>query len=120
MSTDRQEQIDFSLDTQNLFREESITDLKVGSIRRLVPIHEDGSKDESRTALFMGHSQIMTPEGPLPLQAPLPANNLREAYEEFPKAMQRALNEMVETIKKMQADPKRQHAQDDSRIIIPR
>ena len=63
--------IDFTVDQDNLFREEAITDLKVASIRRLVPVKPDGSDDPGRTPIFMGHSQIMTPEGPLPLQARL-------------------------------------------------
>ena len=38
MNGEGQEQtIDFTIDKTNLHREESITDLKVGSIRRLVP-----------------------------------------------------------------------------------
>jgi hypothetical protein len=111
--------IDFTVDQDNLFREEAITDLKVASIRRLVPVKPDGSDDPGRTPIFMGHSQIMTPEGPLPLQARLAANNLAEAYEVFPDAMQQALSEMIKQLEEMyrQANEKKK---DDSRIIVPR
>ena len=113
------EDIDFTVDQGNLFREEAITDLKVASIRRMVPIKPDGSDDPSRTPLFMGHSQVLTPEGPLPLQAQLPANNLAEAYMVFPETMKQALSEMIKQLEEMvrQANEKRK---DDSRIIVPR
>ena len=43
----QEKKIDFSIDKNNLHREEAITDLKVGSIRRLIPIKPDGTEDES-------------------------------------------------------------------------
>ena len=113
-----QENIDFTVDQTNLYREESITDLKVASIRKLVPIKPDGSDDPSRTPIFYGNTQLMTPEGPLPLQAPLTANNIHEAYEQFPQAMQAALSEMIEKIQQMQKEQQRSK-QNDSRIIVP-
>ena len=111
-------EIDFSIDKTNLYREESITDLKVASIRKLIPIKPDGSDDEKRTAVFVGHTQLMSPEGPVPIHAPLNAKNLDEAMEVFPGAMQQALAEMIEKIKQMQQQEKRQQ-RDDSRIIVP-
>jgi hypothetical protein len=111
--------IDFTVDQDNLFREEAITDLKVASIRRLVPIKPDGSDDSSRAPIFMGHSQIMTPEGPLPLQARLAANNLAEAYAVFPSAMQQALSEMIKQLEEMYRR-ENEKKKDDSRIIVPR
>ncbi len=116
---DNSQQIDFTVDQGNLYREESISDLKVASIRQLIPIKPDGSNDPSRTSLFMGHTQIMTPEGPLPLQAPLEANNLAEAYDVFPDAMQKALSEMVRQIQEMQRQERKKKAEGDSRIIVP-
>jgi hypothetical protein len=112
------QQIDFTVDQGNLYREESISDLKVASIRQLIPIKPDGSNDPSRTPMFMGHTQIMTPEGPLPLQAPLEANTLAEAYDVFPDAMQKALSEMVRQIQEMQRKEQEKKAGGD-RIIVP-
>ncbi len=111
-------EIDFTVDKAHLYREESITDLKVASIRRMVPVNPDGSEDTSRTSIFLGSSQLMTPEGPLPLQARLMANNLADAFEEFPRAMQKALDEVIQQLEEM----RRQQAaeqKDDSRIIVP-
>jgi hypothetical protein len=110
--------IDFTVDQSNLYREVAISDLKVASIRQMVPIKADGSDDAGRTPIFMGHTQVMTPEGPLPLQAKLAANNLSEAFEVFPNAMQQALTEMIQQIQEMQRK-EQVKKMDDSRIIVP-
>ena len=110
--------LDFTVDRNNLYREEGITDLKVASIRRLVPIKPDGTDDTSRSPIFMGQTQVMTPEGPLPVQARLSANNLTEAFDVFPVAMQQALSEMVQQLQEMYRQEKAKK-RDDSRIIVP-
>jgi hypothetical protein len=118
MKGEGQEQnIDFTIDKTNLHREESITDLKVGAIRKLIPINPDGTEDKSRTAIFIGHTQLMSPEGPIPIQAALKVNNLEEAMDAFPDAMKQSLSEMIEKIQKMQQQKSKK--KDDSRIIIP-
>jgi hypothetical protein len=124
MSNGGQEQnIDFTVDKDNLYREESVTDLKIASIRRLIPVKLDGTEDKSRTHIFIGHTQLMSPQGPVPLQAPLEANNIEEALGVFPKAMEGAMAKMVENIKKMQEKQQQQQQQgqqgDGSRIIMP-
>ncbi|BBO80046.1 cytoplasmic protein [Desulfosarcina ovata] len=113
-----QEQIDFTVDTNNLYREDAITDLKVASIRRMIPITADGADDSSRSPIFYGHTQIMTPQGALPLQARLMANNLTEAIAAFPQAMEQEMVQVIEQIKRMQAE-EQQKKQNDSRIIVP-
>jgi hypothetical protein len=113
-----QANIDFNVDKDNLYREEAITDLKVASIRRMMPVTADGSDDPTRSPVFFGHTQILTPQGPLPLQARLMANNLTEAIAAFPGAMEREMAQMVEQLKKMQAEEQKKSA-DDSRIIVP-
>ena len=110
------EQIDFNLDPQNLYREESYTDLKAGAIRRLVPVKTDGSMDGARTDIFIGTAQLLTPEGPLPVQARLPANNFQEALTAFPEAMRQATQEMILQLQEMQQKMKQK---EDSRIIVP-
>ena len=49
---------EITVDQNNLYREESFTDLKVASIRRLTPIKADGSDDSSRPALFVGETTL--------------------------------------------------------------
>ena len=118
--TEQAGKIDFTVATNNLYREEAITDLKVASIRRLVPVNADGTEDKSRTPLFMGHTQMMSPEGPVPIQSKLEANNLEEAISLFPEAMEKAFADVVERLKEMQRQQQGQQQQrDDSRIIVP-
>ena len=116
MDQNSTDQIDFNLDTRNLYREESFTDLKAGAIRRLVPVKSDGSEDGARTAIFIGTAQLLTPEGPLPVQARLAANNFQEAIEAFPSAMRQATQEMIVQLQEMQ---KKMQEKEDSRIIVP-
>lgn len=113
-----QEKLEFVVDTNNLYREDAITDLKVASIRRMIPVGADGQDDPSRAPLFFGHTQIITPQGPLPLQAKLAANNLDEAIAAFPAAMEQEMAKMVQQIRKMQEEEQNKQ-QNDSRIIVP-
>jgi len=114
--------IDFSVDRNNLYREEGITDLKVASIRRLVPIRADGTDDPGRDPIFVASSQLMTPEGPLPLQARLKAKTFAEAMDEFPGAMKIALEETIAQIRNFQQQQQQQQQQqkNESRIYVPR
>jgi hypothetical protein len=114
----QQEKLEFVVDTKNLYREDAITDLKVASIRRMIPVGSDGQDDPSRSPIFFGHTQIITPQGPLPLQARLTANNLDEAIAAFPAAMEQEMAQMVQQIRKMQEEEQnKQH--NESRIIVP-
>ncbi len=118
MSGDEQEKkIDFSVDKNNLYREAFVTDLKVASIRKLIPIKPDGTEDAGRTAIFVGHTQLMSPEGPVPLHAPLAANNFEEAIDAFPEAMKKAMSEMVERLDKMRQQKQTQQ-EGDSRNTV--
>lgn len=106
------QKINFTVDRTNLYREEGITDLKVASIRRMVPILSDGSEDSSRSPVFVGATQLMSPEGPVPIQAAIQATSLEEALDAFPQAMQQALSQVI--------DQARKHRQEEaSRIIVP-
>ena len=117
MSEDQQ--INFEVDRQNLYREESLTDLKVAVIRKLVPVNADGSEDKTRQVIFVGHTQVMSPEGPIPLQAELPAANLEDAMSAFPRAMEQEMARVIEQLRQMQAEEQQNKQRDDSRIIVP-
>ena len=108
--------IDFQVDKKNLYREETITDLKIASIQKLTPIHPDGSEDPSRQTIYVGNSQLGTPHGPVPIQARLEGTTLDQAMEAFPKAMEAETQKVIEQFKKMEAEQKKS---DDSRIIVP-
>ena len=114
-----EQQMELTVDKNNLYKEESVTDLKVGSIRVLKPVTIDGSEDSGREEIFIGNTQIMTPQGMIPLQSKLNAKTLEAAIDEFPGAMQQALAKMVDEVKKMQEEEAKRPKQDDSRIIVP-
>ena len=101
-SNDRQGTIDFTVNRNNLYREESFTDVRVAAIRRLTPVKPDGSEDDSRDPIFMGQSQLMTPSGPIMLQSLLDAKTFEESMEKFPAAMQKEMNRVVAEIKDKQ------------------
>ncbi len=103
--SDQPEKIsDVKMDMANLYREEAYTDLKTGGIRKLVPITLDGSEDASRPALFSGHTQVMSPHGPVPIQGAIEAKTLEEAVLGFPQAMEEAMNKMIEEAQQYQRE----------------
>jgi hypothetical protein len=104
--------IDFNLNDKDLYKEESYTDLKVGAIRNLTPVKADGSFDESRDPIFMGQTQLMSPNGPLPVNCMIDAKSLSEAIEKFPGAIQQEVEGLI--AKAQEAKEK-----ESSRIIVP-
>ena len=101
-----------NFDAESLYREETFTDLKVGSIQKLTPIKTDGSDDDSRKVTFVIRTQIMSPAGAIPIHAPVEAKSLEEVIEQFPAAVQAAVEKMVAEAEAMQ----REQA---SRIVVP-
>ena len=62
-----------TMDSTQLYREETFTDRRVGTIRRLTPVVADGSADPARAVLFVGQAQVMTPMGAVPISFELEA-----------------------------------------------
>jgi hypothetical protein len=104
--------IDLKLNGNNLYKEESFTDLKTGAVRRLSPVKEDGSKDETREPIFMAQTQLMSPNGPLPVSCMIEATTLSEAVKMFPDVVQKEVERIVELAQKAQQE-------ESSRIIVP-
>jgi len=94
--------VQVTVDKANLYREESYTDLRAASIRKLVPILADGSPDPDRTPLFMGETQILTPAGLLPVQARIDASTLDEACDRFPAAINEAVQRLIQEVREAQ------------------
>lgn len=103
---------DIRLDPNALYREETLTDLRSGSIRRMVPVTREGKDDPSRPVLYEGHASLMTQRGPLPLQFHLDASTLEEALAKFPDAAKQALVETLEELRRMQREAQ-------SSIVVP-
>ena len=103
---------DMKFDAESLFREEKITDMKMGAIRVLVPVNVDGSDDSTRPAEYSGQTQIMTQSGPVPLEFPIEAASLAAAIEAFAPCANKAIEKMIEEVKEMQR-------REASRIVVP-
>lgn len=112
MNRNEQQLNDIQVDRTNLYREENYTDLKVASIRRLVPVNQDGSPDGTRRQKFIGQTHLMSQVGPVPVQCDIEAADLEEALRKFPEAIARAVEDMME-------DAKERRRQESSRIVVP-
>jgi len=100
------------MDRNNLYREEVVTDLRVGSIQILTPVTMDGTRDPSRDPLYTGEAQIMGPTGPLPIRTRIDASSLEEAIEKFPQAVDAAVRDVAAQLRELQR-------QEMSRIVTP-
>ena len=120
MADEQNQPTELKIDKSNLFLEESFTDLKVGIIKRMTPVKPDGSVDKTRKSVFVGQTSLMTPNGPLPIQAVIQAKELQQAIKKFPEAMQASMERLAEEAKKYQEQQENAKVtQPDSRIIIP-
>lgn len=101
------------IDVNNLYKEDSFTDLTFATIRRFTPIKVDGSVDESRAVIFTGVTQLMSPKGPIPVQCNIEgAKTLEEAAAKLPETIEKTVQEMINEIKEMQRE-------EASRIVVP-
>lgn len=100
------------LDTGRLYREETYTDRRMGALRKLIPVHADGSDDPARETVWEGSTSLLTPAGSLPLSFEIKAGNLSEALEQFPAAAKEALERTLEELREL----RREQA---SSIVVP-
>ena len=100
------------MDPASLYREDIVTDRKVGTIRMLTPLKTDGATDAARPVLYMGEAQIMTGAGPLPISFEIEAKNLAEAVDKFAPAAKEAIERTVRELQEL----RRQAA---SSIVVP-
>ncbi len=103
---------EIKLDPNSLYREEIFTDRRAGTLRRLVPVTKDGALDATRSVLFSGQTQLLTPGGVLPLAFEIDAKNFDEALERFPAAVKDALDQAIEEAREMRREAA-------SRIVVP-
>ena len=103
---------DLSMHIADMYREENFTDRKIGNIRRLTPVDDQGEPDSSRATIYIGQTQMMTNMGPLPLSFEIEATSLAEACQGFAEGAKLAVERTIEEAKEMQ----RQQA---SQIVVP-
>lgn len=104
MSDSQSQMPEIKIDADNMYREESFSDLKVGSIRKLIPVTANGDNDDSRDIRYEGSASLMTPAGSLPLSFELEADDLAGAIEKFPEAVNAAAERAINELKEMQRE----------------
>jgi hypothetical protein len=103
---------DPTMDATALYREEIVTDRRVGTIRMLTPIKSDGSTDSSRAVIFIGEAQLMTSVGTLPINFELEAKSLTDAVAQFAEGAKEAVERTMKDLQEL----RRQQA---SSIVVP-
>ena len=103
---------DIKFDRRNLYREETITDLKVGTIQRLTPIKVDGTKDQSPPRHLRGPDATplagWTRAGFLAHRG----GDSRRGDPSVPETMQKAVEKLVDDVKQLQREQM-------NRIVVP-
>jgi hypothetical protein len=112
MATDNRTASEAAMDADALYREEIVTDRKIGTIRMLVPILADGAADTKRKTLYSGEAQIMTNMGALPVSFDIDADGLADAVAKYGDAARAGIER---TMKELQ-DLRRQAS---SGLIVP-
>lgn len=100
------------LDGDALYREENFSDRRTGSIQRLVPVTVEGDQDPNRAVRYVGQTQVMSPAGALPITFELEVESLAAAIDAFPEAAEKAVEETIEEIKRLQREQQ-------SSIVMP-
>jgi hypothetical protein len=101
-----------AMDSSQIYREETYTDRRVGTIRCLIPVTAEGTADATRPVLYVGQAQIMTPMGAVPISFDLDAATLGAAITKFGEAAEQAVQQ---TMRELQ-DLRREQA---SGLVIP-
>ena len=99
-------------DMANLHREENFTDLRAATIRRLTPVTADGSEDPGRPTHYIGDTTLMTQMGPIPVQFPIEADSIEDAFAKFPDGVEQAVARLNERAREMARE-------EASRIVVP-
>jgi hypothetical protein len=92
------------MNAAELYREETFTDRKVGTLRRLTPVTIDGSPDNSRQVIYVGQAQLLTPVGSVPLTFEISARSFAEAIEKFSEAAKVAVDHTVEELQELRRE----------------
>ena len=112
MPADNRNATDAAMDADALYREEIVTDRKIGTIRMLVPIAADGSADASRKTVYSGEAQIMTNMGALPVTFDIDADNLADAVARYGDAARAGIERTMKELQELRR-------QASSGLIVP-
>ena len=112
MAADNRNAQDAAMDADALYREEIVTDRKIGTIRMLVPIGANGAADTSRKTLYTGEAQIMTNMGALPVSFDIDADNLKDAVAKYGDAARAGIERTMKELQELRR-------QQSSGLIVP-
>jgi len=101
-----------TMGSTQIYREDTFTDRRVGTVRRLTPVSADGSPDAARPVIFVGQAQVMTPMGAVPISFELDATTLDGAIAKFGEAADLAVQQTMRELQEM----RREQA---SSLVIP-
>jgi hypothetical protein len=101
-----------SMDATDLWREEIITDRKIGTLRVMTPIRPDGQFDPARQTTYVGEAQMMTNMGALPISFEIEATSLADAVAGYGRAAAEAFDRTMKELQEL----RRQSA---SSLVLP-
>jgi len=100
------------MDPTSLYREDTYTDRRIGTIRILTPVTRDGATDPGRPVIFVGETQLLTTGGLLPLVFEIEATSLGDAVDNFSDGAEAAIERTRREIEQMRREAA-------SQIIVP-
>ena len=103
---------EITADLDNLHREDVFSDMRLATIRRLQPVRHDGSPDPTRPTTYIAETTIVSQLGPIPVQSPIEADSLKDAFTKFPEAIRAAVERLSERAQEMRRE-------EASRIVVP-
>ncbi|UCC14698.1 MAG: hypothetical protein JSW21_01700 [Gammaproteobacteria bacterium] len=109
---DEQQKADLTMAHEDLYHEELFTDRRVGTIQRLTPVTKDGGPDTTRSVIYVGQTQILTPAGGLPITFEIDAGSLGEATRKFAESAEVAIEDTMKRLEEMRREAA-------SSIIVP-
>lgn len=101
---DRPTGADIAMDADELYQEESFTDRRIGGIQRLTPVTRTGARDTTRSVIYLGQTQVMTPAGALPLSFEISADSLEDAVGQFGARAEEALEDTLKRLEEMRRE----------------
>ena len=100
------------MDAMSLYREDTYTDRRIGTIRVLTPVTREGTTDLGRPVLYVGETQLLTTGGLLPLVFEIDARSLNEAVDRFSQGAEAAIERTRREIEQLRREAA-------SQIIVP-
>jgi hypothetical protein len=101
---DEMKDVDIAMDDANLYREETFTDRRVGTLQQLTPVDSTGARDHARPLLYVGQTQVLTPAGALPLSFEIPAESLSEAVSHFGEQAKQAVAGAMQRLEELRRE----------------